>query len=239
MVLDNRRSPVLTKCVTCLVLSGSSYLIRFQCGMKFSLITGKWHLSAERLRQHRWFERVQTSSVQFSALLLWLSWLSEFSPKQTRTFIAPVHTPACAFPQPGAPATVSLTSPDFLAWVCLFQDSATAPPQRKFLLAILWPSWARGPSHLDCIDPTFASSPGPCGAVLQLYYNHLFSGLSFAVILWALRGREPLLSFHAVPSRVPGQRSECSLNEWMNEWITESLSAQTWLPWLDMPCNLL
>lgn len=73
MVLDDSRSWLLKKCVTCIILQGNSYLIRFQDGTKFSLVTGKWHLSATQPRKHRRFGRVEVSSVQFSALLLWLS----------------------------------------------------------------------------------------------------------------------------------------------------------------------
>lgn len=42
---------MLKKCLTRLILAGSSCVIRFRYGMKFSLITGKWHLSAEQLRK--------------------------------------------------------------------------------------------------------------------------------------------------------------------------------------------
>lgn len=65
---------VLKKSLTCLVLEGNSYLIRFQDSIKFSLVTGKWHLSAEQFRKHGWFELVEASSRQFSAPLLWLIW---------------------------------------------------------------------------------------------------------------------------------------------------------------------
>lgn len=175
----------------CLILAGSSYVIRFQYGTKFLLITGKWHLSAELTQEAQMIRTGgDTSSLQFSALLLWLS---GFPTKQTGTFIFPFKHQGLLFP--GAwciGAAMGLTSPDLVAHSSLFQDSAPAPPLRKLLLAFLCPTWAGDPVSLRLhsiqLLPLFLAF---VVLTLQLHCRPLGSGLSFWLLCELSGDKDP------------------------------------------------
>lgn len=159
-----------------------------------------------------------TCSIQFSASLLWLS---EFSTERTQTFLFPAQILAFAFSRCSGCHWPHLTRL-CRSLLCLWR------------LSFLRPSRARGASCWDSVAPCFCHFSWPCGvqyyrciAILRLVVSPSSCSLSSV-------GTGTPFVFSSSAQQVAWRQ------KWMFiEWMNESLSAKTWLPWAYMPCNLL